>query len=55
MDAVAAPAGATMPGYDFGAIEPKWQKYWDENKTFVQPNPGAPGFVDKQVPRLAKG
>ena len=36
-----------MPGYDFGAIEPKWQKYWDENLTFVQPNPGTPGFIDK--------
>ena len=36
-----------MPGYDFEAIESKWQKYWDDNQTFVQPNPGAPGFVDK--------
>jgi leucyl-tRNA synthetase len=36
-----------MPGYDFGAIESKWQKYWDDNQTFVQPNPGDPGFVDK--------
>ncbi|MBL7219969.1 MAG: leucine--tRNA ligase [Phycisphaerae bacterium] len=36
-----------MPGYDFGAIESKWQKYWDDNRTFVQPNPGAPDFVDK--------
>ena len=36
-----------MPGYDFKSIEPKWQKYWDENNTFVQPNPGQPGFVDK--------
>ncbi|MBT3199336.1 MAG: leucine--tRNA ligase [Phycisphaerales bacterium] len=36
-----------MPVYDFGAIEPKWQKYWEENGTFVQPNPGQPGFVDK--------
>jgi len=36
-----------MPGYDYKAIEAKWQKYWDENSTFVQPNPGTEGFVDK--------
>jgi leucyl-tRNA synthetase len=23
-----------MPKYPFATIEPKWQKYWDENKTF---------------------
>ena len=36
-----------MPGYDFKAIESKWQKYWEDNRTFAQPNPGDPGFVDK--------
>ena len=36
-----------MPVYDFEAIESKWQRYWDDNQTFVQPNPGAPDFVDK--------
>jgi leucyl-tRNA synthetase len=36
-----------MPAYDFEAIESKWQRYWDDNQTFVQPNPGAPDFVDK--------
>lgn len=25
-------------------IEPKWQKYWAEHKTFKMPNPGEPGF-----------
>ena len=23
-----------MSKYPFESIEPKWQKYWDENKTF---------------------
>ena len=23
-----------MSKYPFSEIEPKWQKYWDENKTF---------------------
>ncbi len=36
-----------MAGYDFTAIEAKWQKYWEENGTFVQPNPGDEGFEDK--------
>ncbi|QYK48007.1 MAG: leucine--tRNA ligase [Phycisphaeraceae bacterium] len=26
------------------AIETRWQTWWDENRTFVQPNPGDPGF-----------
>ncbi|MBN1590982.1 MAG: leucine--tRNA ligase [Pirellulales bacterium] len=26
-----------MPRYNPAAIEPKWQKYWDENRTFVTP------------------
>ena len=29
--------------YDPQAIEPRWQKYWDEHKTFKAPNPGQPG------------
>jgi leucyl-tRNA synthetase len=23
-----------MPKYPFATIEPKWQKFWDKNKTF---------------------
>ena len=37
-----------MAGYDFKTIEPKWQAYWDEHGTFVQPNPGDEGFDDGQ-------
>ena len=33
-----------MAGYDFTAIEAKWQKYWDEHGTFRQANPGETGF-----------
>ncbi len=29
--------------YDPQAIEPRWQQYWDENKTFKAPDPGQPG------------
>jgi len=36
-----------MAGYDFAAIEKKWQEYWEENQTFRQPNPGQKGFVDR--------
>jgi len=36
-----------MAGYDFAAIESKWQKYWEENRTFHQPNPGEEGFTDR--------
>ncbi len=36
-----------MGCYDFLAIESKWQKYWADNGTFVQPNPGDPNFTDK--------
>ena len=24
-----------MPNYDYSAIEAKWHKYWEENKTFA--------------------
>jgi leucyl-tRNA synthetase len=30
--------------YPFHEIEPKWQRYWDEHKTYRVPNPGEPGF-----------
>src|SRR5512133_4246589 len=36
-----------MAGYDFTAIEKKWQEYWEANRTFGQANPGQPGFEDK--------
>ena len=36
-----------MPGYDFAAIEAKWQEYWARNKTFAVPNPGGKNFEDK--------
>jgi len=36
-----------MAGYDFAAIEKKWQDYWAENETFRQPNPGEDGFAEK--------
>ncbi|MFP4105639.1 MAG: leucine--tRNA ligase [Phycisphaerae bacterium] len=36
-----------MAGYDFTAIENKWQNYWAEHNTFVQPNPEDNGFEDK--------
>ena len=26
-----------MPKYNPNEIEPKWQKYWDENRTFETP------------------
>ena len=40
-----------MAGYDFAAIEGKWQRYWQEHETFRQPNPGERGFEAKR-PRL---
>jgi leucyl-tRNA synthetase len=39
-----------MAGYDFAAIESKWQRYWAQNETFSQPNPGDEGFQER--PRL---
>ena len=36
-----------MAGYDFTAIERKWQDYWAEHGTFHQPNPGEAGFEDR--------
>ncbi|QDU90771.1 hypothetical protein Pla175_41840 [Pirellulimonas nuda] len=32
-----------MPRYNPATIEPKWQAYWDEHKTFRAPEmPGTP-------------
>jgi leucyl-tRNA synthetase len=31
-------------GYDPASIEPKWQQYWEVNRTFRAPDPGEPGF-----------
>ena len=36
-----------MAGYDFAAIEKKWQDYWGAHQTFRQPNPGQKGFADR--------
>ncbi|MBS3734000.1 MAG: leucine--tRNA ligase [Phycisphaerae bacterium] len=36
-----------MAGYDFAAIERKWQQRWDDDGTFAQPNPGDDSFADK--------
>jgi len=36
-----------MPGYDFAAIEKKWQQYWEDHQTFRQPNPGEDSFEDR--------
>ena len=33
-----------MNMYDFVAIEAKWQRFWDEHKTFRSPGPGDPDF-----------
>ena len=30
--------------FPFTEFEPKWQRYWDEHRTFSVPNPGAPCF-----------
>ncbi|HEY0792074.1 MAG TPA: leucine--tRNA ligase [Chthoniobacterales bacterium] len=30
--------------YPFNEFEPKWQRHWDEHRTFAIPNPGDPGF-----------
>ncbi len=36
-----------MPRYDFQRIEPKWQKFWDENRTFVTLNTPPTGAQGK--------
>ena len=33
-----------MAEYEPSRIEPRWQRYWEEHKTFVAPNPGDAGF-----------
>lgn len=39
-----------MSRYEPGVIEPKWQKFWDENNSFRSPGPGDPDF-DKSKPK----
>ena len=39
-----------MAGYDFTAIEKKWQDYWEQAGTFRQPNPGEKDFLE--APKL---
>jgi len=40
-----------LSDYPFRFIEPKWQAYWAEHKTFRTPNPGDPGF-DPAKPKI---
>ena len=35
--------------YDFNEIEPKWQRYWEQQGTFRAANPGQPG---SQAPKF---
>lgn len=37
-----------MPYYTPRAIEPKWQQFWETNKTFRSPDPGDPSVKGKQ-------
>jgi len=42
-----------MAGYDFTAIEKKWQQYWQDHETFRQPNPHEKGkSFAKDRPKL---
>ena len=42
--------GATNMLYNFNEIEKKWQKYWDENKTFkVYAKDAANNETEKEV------
>jgi leucyl-tRNA synthetase len=34
-----------MSGFDFAAIDAKWQARWEAGRVFEQPNPGQPGFA----------
>ena len=36
-----------MPQYHPPAIEPKWQQFWEANKTFRCPDPGDPAVAGK--------
>jgi leucyl-tRNA synthetase len=36
-----------MPYYTPRAIEPKWQQFWEANKTFRSPDPGDPAVAGK--------
>ncbi len=37
-----------MPTYNPQAIEPKWQRYWEEHKTFRAPDPGQASLPAKK-------
>ena len=39
--------------YPFDVIEPRWQSYWEEHRTFEVPNPGQPGF-DPSRPEILR-
>ncbi len=41
-----------MPSYDPATVEPKWQRFWDENKTFRTPDPGDPSVAGKKTAYL---
>jgi leucyl-tRNA synthetase len=36
--------GARRKPYPFDRFEPKWQRFWDEHRTFSTPNPGEKNF-----------
>lgn len=36
--------------YDHQSLEQKWQKYWEENKTYLTPNPPPKGEENAQMP-----
>ena len=36
-----------MPSYDPATVEPKWQRFWEDNKTFRTPDPGDPAVAGK--------
>jgi leucyl-tRNA synthetase len=44
-------SGEKHKQYPFPIIEPKWQRYWEERKTFRVRNPGDAGF-DPSKPKL---
>ena len=35
---VSTEAGAQLTGYDHGALEAKWQLYWEQHRTFLTRN-----------------
>lgn len=44
---ISADRSKTMPRYNPAELEPKWQKYWEEHKTFAAPR--LPGPLKKYV------